>query len=42
MQRFWDSNDRALQRLLVAFKLAAGSMAVEVLALIAAVSGTIL
>lgn len=42
MQRFWDSNDRVLQSMLWGFQVAAIALVVEVLALIAAVSGTLL
>lgn len=42
MQRFWESNDLVLGRLLAAFRIAAASLVVEVVALLAAVSGTLL
>ena len=42
MQRFWDNNDVVMRRLLVAFRIAAAALALEVLALLAAISGTIL
>jgi hypothetical protein len=42
MQRFWDDNDVVMRRLLLAFRIAAASLAVEVLSLLAAISGTIL
>jgi hypothetical protein len=41
MQRFWDSNDRVMARLLVAFRIAAAALVVEIVALLAAVSGTL-
>ena len=42
LQRFWDDNDAVMQRLLLGFRVAAASLAVEVLSLLAAISGTIL
>lgn len=42
MQRFWDSNDAVMQRLFLGFRVAAAALAVEVVSLLAAVSGTIL
>ena len=42
MQRFWDSNDNMMRRLLLAFRVAAAALAVEVLSLLGAISGTIL
>ena len=42
MQRFWDNNDVVMRRLLLAFRVAAASLAVEVVSLLAAISGTIL
>ena len=42
MQRFWDSNDAVMQRLFLAFRVAAASLAVEIVSLLAAISGTIL
>lgn len=42
MQRFWDANDVVMQRLLLGFRIAAAALAVEVVSLLAAISGTIL
>ena len=42
MQRFWDGNDAVMQRLFLAFRIAAASLAVEVVSLLAAISDTIL
>lgn len=42
MQRFWESNDLVMGRLLVAFRIAAASLVIEVISLLAAVSGTLL
>jgi hypothetical protein len=42
MQRFWDSNDNMMRRLLLAFRVAAAALAVEVVSLLGAISGTIL
>ena len=42
MQRFWDTNDVVMQRLLLGFRIAAAALAVEVVSLLAAISGTIL
>lgn len=42
MQRFWDDNDVVMRRLLVAFRVAAAALAIEVLSLLGAISGTIL
>lgn len=42
MQRFWDDNDVTMRRLLLAFRIAAASLAVEVVSLLGAISGTIL
>jgi hypothetical protein len=42
MQRFWESNDIVMGRLLLAFRVAAAALAVEVLSLLGAISGTIL
>jgi hypothetical protein len=41
-QRFWDDNDVIMRRLLIAFRVAAAALAVEIVALLAAISGTIL
>lgn len=42
MQRFWDDNDVVMQRLLLVFRIAAAALAVEVVSLLTAISGTIL
>ena len=42
MQRFWENNDQVMGRLLLAFRVAAASLAVEVVALLTAVSDTLL
>ena len=42
MQRFWDDNDVVMRRLLIAFRIAAAALVVEVLSLLGAISGTIL
>ncbi|MGH3072454.1 MAG: hypothetical protein ACRDNB_09345 [Gaiellaceae bacterium] len=42
MQRFWDGNDVVMRRLLLAFRIAAAALALEVIALLAAISDTIL
>lgn len=42
MQRFWDGNDAVMRRLLLAFRVAAAALAVEVVFLLAAIGGTIL
>jgi hypothetical protein len=42
MQRFWDDNDVVMRRLLVAFRIAAAALAVGVLSMLGAISGTIL
>ena len=42
MQRFWDTNDVVMRRLLLAFRIAAAALAVEVVSLLGAISGTIL
>jgi hypothetical protein len=42
MQRFWDSNDHVMTRLLFAFRIATAALVLEVVALLAAVSGTLL
>jgi hypothetical protein len=41
MQRFWEINDRAMQRLFLAFRLAAVGLVVEVVLLLATVSDTV-
>ena len=42
MQRFWDNNDVVMRRHLLAFRAAAAALAVEVVSLLGAISGTIL
>ena len=42
MQRFWDNNDVVMRRHLLAFRFAAAALAVEVVSLLGAISGTIL
>jgi hypothetical protein len=42
MQRFWDTNDVVMRRHLLAFRVAAAALAVEVISLLGAISGTIL
>lgn len=41
LDRFWDANDRKMQRLFWAFRLAALGLVVEILALAALLSGTL-
>ena len=41
MQRLWENNDRAMQRLFQAFRLAAVGLVVEVVLLLATVSDTV-
>ena len=42
LERFWTANDTKLRPLLLAFRLAAGALVVEILALVALVSDTLL
>jgi hypothetical protein len=41
LQRFWEGNDLIMQRLFLAFRIAAAALAVEVVALLAAISDTL-
>jgi len=41
LDRFWESNDEVLGRLLVAFRIAAGALAAEVLLLVSLLAGTL-
>jgi hypothetical protein len=41
LDRFWEANDRTLQRLLWGFRIAAAALGVEVVLLLASVGGTL-